>query len=63
MTKEDIIKKLRSDPMYRLAMASVKDDAAKLMISRTAEAFVSSFFDAMVPILSSSMKKEDDDGQ
>lgn len=59
MKKEDVIQKLRADPTYRLAMASVKDEAAKLLISTTAEAFVSSFFDALVPVILAANAKDE----
>lgn len=49
-TKEELIKRLRADPMYRDALKMAQTDAERRRIIATAEGFLSSFVETMAPI-------------
>lgn len=50
LTKEQLLKRLRDDPMYLSALKMAKTDSDRRRIIATAEGFLGSFFDAMSPI-------------
>lgn len=50
LTKEQLLDRLRNDPMYRSALKMAKTDGERKKIIATAEGFLSTFFEAMSPI-------------
>lgn len=49
-TKEELIRRLRTDPMYRDALKMARTDAERRRIIATAEGFLSSFVETMIPV-------------
>ncbi len=50
LTKQDLIKRLRNDPMYRDALKLAKTDEERRRIMATAEGFLSGFIDSLLPL-------------
>lgn len=50
-TREDVLKQLRSDPLYKSALKAAKTDEERRRIIATTEAFVGQFADALLPII------------
>lgn len=50
-TKDDFLARLRSDPLYKRALETAKDDATREKIRVAVEGFVSSYAEALVPII------------
>lgn len=51
-TKEELIKRLRADPLYRDALKMAQTDAERRRIIATTEGFLASFVESMSPIAS-----------
>jgi hypothetical protein len=49
LSKEELIKRLRRDPMYREALKMAPTDAERRRIIATCEGFISNFVDSLVP--------------
>lgn len=50
-TKEDFIKRLRSDPLYQSALKAAKTDEERRRIIATTEAFVGQFAGVLAPLI------------
>ena len=50
-SREDFLKKLRSDPLYQNALKAAKTPEEKKRIIATTEAFVSQFADVLAPLI------------
>lgn len=51
LSKEDLIKKLRADPMYREALRMARNDAERRRIIATAEGFLATFVESLSPVI------------
>lgn len=51
LSKDDLIKKLRANPMYREALRMARNDDERRRIIATTEGFLSSFVDSFSPIV------------
>jgi hypothetical protein len=56
--KDDLLKSLQNDPLYREALAMAKTDEEKTKIIASAEGFLISFFESLNPI-AENIKPED----
>ena len=50
LSKKELIKRLRNDPMYRAALKMASSDADRRRIIATTEGFLSSFMDSLAPM-------------
>jgi hypothetical protein len=56
--KDDLLKSLQNDPMYREALAMAKTDEEKTKIIASAEGFLTSFFESLIPIVENVNREE-----
>ena len=50
VTKDSLIKRLRSDPMYKKALGMAKDDAERKRIIAITEGMITNIVEAIIPI-------------
>lgn len=50
-TREDVIKQLRADPLYKSALKAAKTPEERRRIIATTESFVGQFADALLPLI------------
>ena len=55
-TREDFIKKLREDGLYKQALAKAKDDKERAAIARIVENMVGTFADVLAPAIARAEK-------
>jgi hypothetical protein len=55
-SREDVLKRLRADPMYRRALEKAKDEKERKAIIAFTEDFVTSFADVLLPLAQQAQK-------